>query len=276
MSGYRDKLEIIADSLKVASKNPMIMKDLFLEQVEYKFRRTPVRRSFGQAIGFLLLDTVYPRIPGDIGNATTYPFPVRLKVVKGVYLKDVLCKVPSFSVCQRFVDAAVELEAEGVRAITTSCGYMVYFQDELVKAVKIPVFSSSLIQVPLVSKMLGQNRRVGIICADSRFLTDSHLKKAGIDNSMLVSVVGLDRYWSLIRGQKPKNRLEGFEKALSKVAREFISKYPDTGAIVLECTNFPPGAAALQEAVGLPVFDIVTLTYMIHDVVTRKRYSGYM
>lgn len=252
------------------------MKDLFLQQVEQKFRRRTTRRAYGQSIGILLLDTIYPRIPGDVGNATTYPFPVRFKIVKGIHLEDIICEKPDISVCRRYIEEAKELEAEGVRAITTSCGYFIYFQDEIAEAVNVPVFTSSLIQVPLVAKMLGKGKRVGIICANSKSLTTAHLRKAGIDDSMLVAVAGMDRNWSIVRGQDPKKRLDGFERALPKVAKGLVSKYPDIGALVFECTNFAPGAAAVQEATGLPVFDIVTLTYMIHDVVVRKRYSGYL
>jgi Asp/Glu/hydantoin racemase len=252
------------------------VKDLFLQKVEEKIRRATIRRSYGQAIGLLLLDTVYPRIPGDVGNATTYPFPVRFKVVKGVYLKDIVCEKSDISVCRRYVEEAKELEGEGVRAITTSCGYFIYFQDEIADAVNVPVFTSSLIQVPFVAKMLGKNKRVGIICDNSKYLTKTHLRKAGIDDSMLVTVAGMDRNWSIVRGQDPKKRLDGFERALPKVAKELVSEHPDIGALVFECTNFAPGAAAVQEATGLPVFDIITLIYMIHDAVVRKRYSGYM
>jgi len=34
-------------------------------------------------VGILTLDTVFPRIPGDVGNATTFDFPVRFAVVRG-------------------------------------------------------------------------------------------------------------------------------------------------------------------------------------------------
>jgi len=240
-------------------------------------RGTKIRRAtYGQAIGILVLDTDFPRIPGDIGNATTYPFPVRFKVVEGVRHEDIVCERPDISVCGRFIEEAKSLEEEGVRAITTSCGYFCYFQDEIADALDIPVFASSLIQVPLVAKMLGKNNRVGIICGNSRALTKTHLRNAGIDDSIRIAVAGLDENWNMVRGPRPRERLEGFEKGLPKVAKELISKHSDIGALVFECTNFPPGAAAVQEATGLPVFDIVTLLSMIHDVVVRKRYSGYM
>jgi Asp/Glu/hydantoin racemase len=253
----------------------LTLKDLFLQKIA-RTRPKTIRRVYGQAIGILVLDTPSPRIPGDIGNATSYPFPVRLKVVTGVHLNDIMCEKPDVSICQRFIEEAKKLEGEGVRAITTSCGYFAYFQDEIAGAVNVPVFTSSLIQVPFVAKMLGKDKRVGIICSQSRYLTETHLRKAGIDDSMPVAVAGFDSNWSMLHGQDPKKRLDEFERSLPKVARELISRHPDIGALVFECTNFAPGAAAVQESTGLPVFDIVTLIYMIHDAVVRKRYDGYM
>lgn len=39
--------------------------------------------NYGQTIGILMLDTIFPRLPGDIGNAETFDFPVKYKIVKG-------------------------------------------------------------------------------------------------------------------------------------------------------------------------------------------------
>lgn len=233
--------------------------------------------TYGEAIGIIVLDTDFPRIPGDIGNATTYNFPVKFKVAKGIYLEDIVTQKPDHSVGERFIELAKELEKEGVRAITTSCGYFIYFQDEMAEALSIPIFASSLIQVPIVAKMLGKNKRVGIICAHSNALTREHLKRAGIDGSIKVAVMGVDEHWKGIKEKmEPQERLEAIEKALVAVAKRLVSENPDVGAIVFECTNLPPGAMAVQEAVGLPVFDIVTLINMIHDAVVRKRYTGHM
>jgi Asp/Glu/hydantoin racemase len=233
--------------------------------------------TYGEAIGIVMVDTEFPRIPGDVGNATTYRFPVKYKVAKGLHMEDIVRREPHPSVGRRVVDVAKELEEEGVRAVTTSCGYFIYFQDELAEALDIPVFSSSLIQVPMVAKMLGHGKKVGIICAYSEALTEKHLEKAGIDDSIQVAIAGIDEHWEGInREEEPRARLKALEKTLTTVSRQLVSKDPEVGAIVLECTNLPPGASAVQEATGLPVFDIITLINMIYDVVVRKRYRGHM
>jgi len=42
-------------------------------------------------------------------------------------------------------------------------------------------------------------------------------------------------------------------------ARRLCALHPEVGAIVCECTNMPPFAHAIHEAVQLPVFDVVTM-----------------
>src|SRR5450830_1704998 len=111
------------------------------------------RCNYGELIGIIMLDTVFPRIPGDVGNATTFPFPVRYKRVNGASVKRVV-KEADPQLLQPFIEAAQELEMEGVKAITTSCGFLVMFQKQIADAVKIPVLTSSLLQVPFVSKLL--------------------------------------------------------------------------------------------------------------------------
>lgn len=187
------------------------------------------RATYGESIGVLVLDTNHPRIPGDVANATTFPFPVKFKVVKEIYAEEIVCKKPDASVCRRFIEEGRELEKDGVRAITTSCGYFIYFQDEMADALNVPVFASSLIQVPLVARMLGKNKRVGIMCASPKNLTETHLRKAGVDDSMLVAVsgmgTGIEGYWNwrkVARNAGPKDRLAAYETGLSRVLRDWF------------------------------------------------------
>ncbi len=231
--------------------------------------------NYGEAIGIVMLDTRFPRIPGDIGNASTFDFPVRYKIVKGASTKRVIFEADP-TLLEPFISAGEELIKEaGVRAITTSGGFLAIFQKEMAEAFPVPVFTSSLIQVPLVYRMIGK-KRVGILTAHKASLNEKHFKSVGMEE-VPIAVEGMDdkeEFMKIIYNELDLN-VEKVEAEVVEVAKELVSKNPDVGAIVFECTNLPPFARAVQEATNLPIFDIVTLTNMVHDTVVRKRYAPF-
>lgn len=213
-------------------------------------------------IGILMLDTVFPRIPGDIGNPNTFPFPVQYHVVKGASPKRVV-EEGDPELITPFVNGAKELESEGAQAIFTSCGFLALFHKELTAAVNVPVYSSSLLQIPLVQSTLGKGRQVGVITADSDSLTPRHFSGIGID-SPPVAIMGMQdskEFASVFLGGKTTMDPEKCQCELIGAAKKLIETYPDVGAIVLECTNMPPYAKAIQQAVKMPIFDVVTLIH---------------
>src|SRR2546426_9312694 len=116
--------------------------------------------QYGFTVGILILDTRFPRILGDVGNAATFPFPVRYHRVSGAH-PDLVVRRGAEGLLPAFVQGARALEGEGVGAITTSCGFLVKYQQELAAAVRVPVFTSSLLMVPLVHRLLPAGRRGG-------------------------------------------------------------------------------------------------------------------
>jgi len=222
--------------------------------------------QYGFTVGILTLDTRFPRVVGDIGNAATFPFPVRYQRVAGAR-PELVVRGGAAGLLGAFVEAARTLEREGVGAITTSCGFLVCYQHDLAAAVRVPVLTSSLLLVPLVARMLAPGRRVGIMTVDAASLSREHLQAAGIGPDLPIAVAGLE-------GEKEFTRVM-LEDALeldvararqehAQVARRFVAAHPDLGAIVLECTNMPPYADDIRRETGLPVFDIVSLVNMAH------------
>src|SRR5919109_3786807 len=122
--------------------------------------------QYGFTVGILILDTRFPRIPGDMGNATTFPFPVRYHRVTGAD-PDLVVRRGAEGLLAAFVEGARALEREGVGAVTTNCGFLVKYQRELAAAVSVPVFTSSLLLVPLVHRMLPPGQRVGLITVNA-------------------------------------------------------------------------------------------------------------
>jgi Asp/Glu/hydantoin racemase len=183
-----------------------------------------------------------------------------------------------------FIESAEELEKEGVKAITSSCGFLAMFQKEIADAVSIPVFTSSLMQVPLVYSMLKVDQKVGVITALKRSLTRRHLAAIGIE-SIPMAIAGMDNAKEFMRAihgyayvstEKPTMDVRKIEIEMVEVTKELVEQNPDVGAIVFECANMPPYAVAVQKATNLPVFDIVTLTNMVYEAVVRKRIHGWL
>ena len=108
---------------------------------------------YGARLGILMLEARFPRIPGDMGHAGTWPFPVLYKVVKGASPQRVVAEQAT-GLLPSFIAAAKELVALGADGITTNCGFLSLYQKQLVAAVTVPVATSSLMQVPMIESTL--------------------------------------------------------------------------------------------------------------------------
>ena len=243
---------------------------------EKTFRITKGQVIAGYTLGIMLLDVHYPLIPGNVVNASTYTYPVRLKRVKGATTKRLFAN--DRTLLDDFVAAARELELEGVRAISGACGYFANFQKELAESVNIPVFMSALLQVPIVKLGLQADQKIGVICATKDGLKEETLRAVGIEDSRSLVVAGLENtqeFGGLVKCTK-------HEFSNSKVRDEVVSaakqlaESNNIGAIVLECSDLPPYAADIQRAVNLPVFDYISLHNWIHHAVLQRSYSGWM
>lgn len=235
------------------------------------------KNLYGFAIGILMLHTRFPRIPGEMGNATTWDFPVLYKVVKGASPHRVV-REGDPALLEPFIEAARELEREGVRAITTNCGFLAMFQKEMAAAVNVPVFTSTLMMVPMVHRMLRPDQKVGIITVNAKTLGQKHLEGAGAAG-IPVAIAGLDteeEFSHVLLDDEMELDVDKARAEHVRVAKRLLAEHPEVGAIVLECTNMPPYSADIQEATGLPVFDIVTLVNMVYDAVVKRRYDGIM
>jgi hypothetical protein len=234
------------------------------------------RTTYGESIGILMLDTRFPRIPGDIGNGTTFDFPVRFKVVRGASQRRIILESDP-SLLQPFVDGARELVADGVRAITTSCGFLALFQKEMAAAVDVPVFTSSLLQAPIVYRMLKPDQKIGILTAHGETLEPRHLRAVGIDDSIPVVVAGsqhTEAFYSVFVQNGELLDTEAAEAGVVRMARDLVERHPEVGAFVCEGTNFSSFGPAVQAATGRPFFDIITMTRWVHEAVVKRRVLG--
>jgi Asp/Glu/hydantoin racemase len=236
------------------------------------------RASYGEAIGILLLDTSFaPYIPGDVANATTYSFPVRFKKVSGLTVEKMFNKDIRF--LNRVIEAGRELVEEGVKAITGDCGFMALFQREVAKQLEIPVFLSSLLQLPFLMRIVGEGWKVGIITANSRILDNALLKEVGIENMNFLYIKGMEdkeNFKKTIIDEVGWLDSKKIENEVVSVAKEMVKEDPRIKVILLECSCLPPYGAAVQEVVNLPVFDYITMINYVYSAVVKKKYEGFM
>ena len=223
-------------------------------------------------LGILLLDTVFPRIPGDVGNIQSYEYPVIIKTVTGATVQRVVYEADA-GLLADFIQAARELEDQGVIAITSSCGFLSVFQEAVAKSVQIPVFLSSLLQIPLAYAMT--QRKVGIITAHSERLTEDVLSKAGIDAQISIAIGGLQNspaFSNPILKDGTVLQKDAIEAEVLGIAKTLIVENPAIGAFVFECHNLAPYSQAVQQATGVPVFDIVDFANWAYSAINKRGY----
>ena len=221
---------------------------------------------YGYDIGVLMLDSTFPRIIGDVGNAKTWNFPVLFKRVEGKKPEKVVLNL-TFDDILPFVDAALELQKEGVKAITTSCGFLALFQNELANCLDIPIVTSSLIMLPMISKMVG-NKKILVLTANSDTLTKQHIDSiCGNTDAISYDLVGTQHkanFTNFTVQNWDSVDTELCEAEIIETIDEAMEK-ENYAAILLECTNMPPYRNTIRERYNLPVFDFVSLINFIHS-----------
>lgn len=229
----------------------------------------------GHAVGIVVLQVWYPLLPGNVANATTFDFPVRYKVLSGAVQEKILRGDPDL--LDVIISAGRELEQDGVRAIVGACGYLANYQPEVAAALDVPVFLSSLLQVPMIHSALKPGQRVGIVCADAPSLSQQALAACGVTGDIPIAVVGLEDQpeFSKILFSQGEFDYDRLEQEVVDSSLRMVASHPDTGAILLECSDLPPFASAVQRAVGLPVFDFITMINWVYHGMVQRPYKGY-
>jgi hypothetical protein len=209
-------------------------------------------------LGILILDTQFPRIAGDIGNPDSFDFPVIYERLSGIGPQQAVREAPERKdLIDLLAGAAERLVQRGAAGISTSCGFLALLQNELAARCPVPVATSSLLQVPMVQRTLPAGGRVGIVTAEAKSLTRAHLEAVGVDPA--TPIAGMPEGGSFAHtflGNNAGLDFGAVQAELVETGRRLIAAHENIGAIVLECTNLPPYARALHEAVKLPVYDI--------------------
>lgn len=235
----------------------------------------------GAAIGIIQMGPVrVPMVPGNVGNGTTFNFPVLYQRLEGPStIEMVVSTKPHPVVTELAIKAAKKLEEQGCRAITANCGYFANYLPDVAAALDVPCFLSSLMQIPIILRALKPNEKVAIICASGKALSSAPaLRNCGVDDLTRVVIAGSEHTSQMKNVLQEKGHINNmtFEKELVGIAREVVLKNPDVGALLLECTELPPYAWAIQKTVRLPVFDFTTLINWVYNAVVRRPFAGFV
>ena len=230
------------------------------------------RTTAGRPIGIVAIRLDYPKLPGNVVNAATFDYPVLYEEVV-FEIEQLFDGDPALE--EAVVEAARTLEAKGAAAIVGACGFFAHFQQAVADAVNVPVFMSSLAQVPVIELGLRRDQRILVFAADGDSVNEALLSHVGATpDRLIVQNVGDREAFAPIRWGRTELDNGALIEDLCELARAQIAAHPEIGAILLECSDLPPYAADLHAATGLPVFDFITLIDWVHHAIAQRRYYG--
>jgi hypothetical protein len=213
-------------------------------------------------LGIIMLDTQFPRPLGDIGNMQSWQVPVKHWVVKGSFPDRVVASAASLRaerMLTSFRSTALHFQGMGAKAITTSCGFLVLLQADLQRAVRVPVVTSSLMQLP---KLLRTHPRVGVLTISAAKLGLDHLRAAGVarDDLSRVVVQGVEPESEFVRrilGNDTQLNVDLARRDVVAAAVALKARAPDVTQVVLECTNMPPYAPSIEAETGFKTWSLL-------------------
>ena len=243
-------------------------------------------RCYGMGLGIIILDDVYPGFPGDVRNASAFPFPIQYEIAERVDIWALVHEEDKSPCREPILCAAKKLESMGCRAIAAECGYFAYFQQDVAAHVDVPVFMSSLLQVPWAQQLIGPDKVVGILAARQAQLADEHLEAVGVQIGSNYVITGAEDdgrcpefenlWYAPTRPEVPEAYYDKAETEFVGVAIDFFHAYPKMGAMMLECTGMQPFARAIQREIDIPIFSWGTLLDYAYSVAVHRDYYGHV
>lgn len=215
-------------------------------------------------VGVLLLESTYMGLPGGMGRADSFDFPVIQEPVFGAQT-EVIASSRFAALKDGYVEAALKLRDSGVSMITANCGFSVAFQEPVSRAVGLPTMMSSLLLAPLLNRIF--NGRIGILTFSTADVDEARRAAAAwpADLNPPIADVSKSAAWMALRSRtRPELDYPRMEADLHDVTRRFCDEN-DLKAILVECTAMLPYETALHRWTNLPVFGITTFLHFLVD-----------
>lgn len=236
----------------------------------------PGQSIYGAPVGIMQLERdrvpgIRPYIPGSVGNASTWSVPVLYKTVPNPHT--------AAEMTPAVIQTATALVDQGAQLITSNCGYMIRYQEAVRTAVHVPVLLSSLLLAPFLQRMLPRKEALGIITAKASSLTSEVFEAAGLFNAKSVAVAGLEdapAFAAAFLNPSGDMDVAAVETETVNAAVRLLDDRPDVGILLLTCSELPPYAAAVQRAIGIPVFDYTSMIEFFISGLIRKPFNGLL
>ena len=126
------------------------------------------------------------------------------------------------------------LAARGVDGIVTTCGLLSIYQKELAAHCRVPVAASSLLQVPMVERMLPPRKRVGIVTYSAATMNEPYLDAVGLARD--IPLIGMAADSSFVRWIRDGDNSVPYATLRDEVvatAESLVRRHPQIGALVL-------------------------------------------
>jgi hypothetical protein len=135
----------------------------------------------------------------------------------------------------------------------------------------IPIATSALLQIPSVKTLLPPTCVIGVLTYDGNKLGKHHFEQLDVDVS-LIRICGLPANGRLraVIQEGAKYDAASMKDEIVSEAVALCKEYDNIGAIILECTQMPPYADAVQKALGIPVYDVYTLGMWFYSGLSRE------
>lgn len=203
-----------------------------------------------------MLETRFPRPPGDIGNPATFPFPVDYRTIPSATVASVVRRDgPADDLLSAFLPTARAMIEAGAGLIATSCGFLSPLQDRLAASLPVPVVASALSLLPGLRRRHGERAAIGVLTFDADSLAPLHMPPG----SGAVVVEGMengDELHRVIAGNLDSLDLAAARADALAAAARLRRRAGPLSAILLECTNLAPYREAIAREAACPVLDI--------------------
>lgn len=212
-------------------------------------------------------------LTGNSTNPNSYHYPVIFQRIEGATWETVV-ESQDPTVLNNMIEQAKEYEKQGAASILTSCGFNAIYQKKIAQEISIPFYSSSLIQIPFIRAVIGDDRDILVITANKDSLIKEHFNETGTDDLSHIIIYGMSEEcdeWKNINSFEVRMDLNKLREEIINFSKRLAKDHVNAGAILLECTDLPPFSVIFKEETGLPVFDYMTLANYAHSAINTAK-----